>query len=84
MTLAHTAVTAAYNPVTNPGAVVTTTVALNTSLENDTKDWLPAFNLNLWVMPDELVLRYYQGGVMSRPPPGAIAALGNLHHRRTQ
>ena len=31
MTLAHTAVTPAYNPVTNPGAVVTTTVAINTS-----------------------------------------------------
>ena len=76
MTLAHTAVTAAYNPITNPGAVVTTTVALNTSLENDTTDWLPAYNLNLWVMPDELVLRYYQGEVMSRPPPGALLPSG--------
>ena len=76
MTLAHTAVTAAYNPVTNPGAVVTTTVALNTSLMNETKDWLPAANLNLWVMPDELVLRYYQGRVMSRPPPANLLPSG--------
>jgi len=76
MTLAHTAVTAAYDPVINPGAVVTTTVALNTSLTNETKDWLPAANLNLWVMPDELVLRYYQGRVMSRPPPANLLPSG--------
>ncbi|HUQ08718.1 MAG TPA: TonB-dependent receptor [Steroidobacteraceae bacterium] len=76
MTLAHTAVTPAYNPVTNPGAVVTTTVALNTSLEGDTKDWLPALNLNLWVLPEELVLRYYQGRVMSRPAPAAMLPSG--------
>ncbi len=76
MTLAHTAVTQDYDPVTNPGAVVTTTVAMNTSLENDTTDWLPALNLNLWVMPEELVLRYYQGRVMSRPPPAAMLPSG--------
>jgi TonB-dependent receptor len=76
MTLAHTAVTAAYDPVTAPGAVVTTTVAMNTSLTNDTKDWLPSANLNLWVVPDELVLRYYQGRVMSRPPPGNLLPSG--------
>jgi TonB-dependent receptor len=76
MTLAHTAVTPAYNPVTAPGAVVTTTVALNTSLTNETKDWLPAFNLNLWVLPEQLVLRYYQGRVMSRPPPANLLPSG--------
>ena len=27
-------------------------------------------------MPDELVLRYYQGEVMSRPPPGALLPSG--------
>ncbi len=76
MTLAHTAVTPAYHPVTNPGAVVNTSVAMNTSLESDTKDWLPAANLNLWVMPDELVLRYYQGRVMARPPAGNLLPSG--------
>jgi TonB-dependent receptor len=76
MTLAHTAVTAAYDPVANPNAVVTTAVAMNTSLSNKTTDWLPAVNLNLWVMPEELVLRYYQGRVMSRPTPGALLPSG--------
>jgi TonB-dependent receptor len=76
MTLAHTGVTPAYNPVTNPGAVVTTTVAMNTSLVADSKDWLPAMNLNLWLMPNELVLRYYQGKVMSRPPAANLLPSG--------
>ncbi len=76
MTLAHTAVTPAYNPITNPGGVVTTTVAMNTSLQDDSRDWLPAVNLNLWLMPDELVLRYYEGKVMARPPPGALLPSG--------
>lgn len=76
MTLAHTAVTAAYDPVINPGAVVNTAVAQNTSIEDETKDWLPAGNVNLWLMPDELVVRYYQGKVMSRPPAGALLPSG--------
>lgn len=76
MTLAHTAVTPAYNPFTNPGAVLTTTVAQNTSITDETKDWLPAGNVNLWFMPDELVLRYYRGKVLSRPPPGSLLPSG--------
>lgn len=76
MTLAHTAVTAAYHPVLNPGAVVTTTVATNTAITEETKDWLPAVNFNIWFMPDELVARFYKGKVMSRPPPGALLPSG--------
>jgi TonB-dependent receptor len=76
MTLAHTGVTSAYDPATNPNAIVTTTVALNTSLEDDSKDWLPATNLNLWLMRDKLVLRYYQGKVMSRPPVANVLPSG--------
>ena len=75
MTLQHTAVTTAYDPVNNPNAVVTTAVAMNTSLEDDARDWLPAANLNLWFTP-EVVLRYYQGKVMSRPPAGALLPSG--------
>jgi TonB-dependent receptor len=76
MTLAHTSVTALYNPITNPGAVVTTTAALNTSLQDDSKDWLPAINLNVWFMPNELVLRYYRGKVMARPPVANVLPSG--------
>jgi TonB-dependent receptor len=76
MTLSHIAVNPDYDPVTNPGSVTTTAVAMNTALANETTDWLPAANLNLWVMPEELVLRYYRGRVMSRPPPGAMLPSG--------
>jgi TonB-dependent receptor len=76
MTLAHTAVTPAYDPVSAPNAIVTTTISTNTQITKDSKDWLPALNVNLWVMENELVLRYYQGRVMSRPPPGALLPSG--------
>jgi TonB-dependent receptor len=76
MTLSHIAVNPDYDPVTNPGSVTTTSVAMNTALSNETTNWLPSANLNLWVMPEELVLRYYGGRVMSRPPPGAMLPSG--------
>ena len=75
MTLAHTSVAAGYHPVLNPGAVTTTTVAMNTSLEDESRDWLPAANFNFWFTP-EIVLRYYQGKVMSRPPVGNLLPSG--------
>ncbi len=75
MTLSHTAVNAGWNPITNPTAVTTTTVAMNTSLTDDTKDWLPALNFNYWFTP-EIVLRYYQGKVLSRPPAANLLPSG--------
>ncbi|HEX6396187.1 MAG TPA: TonB-dependent receptor plug domain-containing protein, partial [Steroidobacteraceae bacterium] len=75
MTLSHTSVNAGWNPITNPNAVTTTTVAMNTSLTDDTKDWLPAMNLNFWFTPD-VVLRYYQGKVLSRPPAANLLPSG--------
>jgi TonB-dependent receptor len=75
MTLAHTAVATGYNPITNPNAVVTTTVAMNTSLQDDSRNWLPAGNFNFWFTP-EVVLRYYQGKVMSRPPAANLLPSG--------
>ena len=76
ISLAHTAVTSAYDPVSNPSAVTTTTIALNTSLQSKTNDWTPSYNLNLWVIPDQLVLRYYSGHVIARPAPGALLPSG--------
>ncbi len=69
MTFNHIQVTPAYDPITNNTATTTTTFALNTSLDAHTADWTPSYNLNLWVIPDQLVLRYYSGHVISRPQP---------------
>ncbi len=76
MSLAHTAVTAAWNPVTNNNAVTTTTLTMNTSIESHTTDWLPSYNLNLWLIPNQLVARYYSGHVISRPAPNALLPSG--------
>jgi len=75
MSLSHTAVNAGWDPVSNPNAVTTTTVAMNTSLTDDSKDWLPALNFNYWFTP-EVVLRYYQGKVLARPPAANLLPSG--------
>ncbi|MBW8882396.1 MAG: hypothetical protein JF615_13535, partial [Asticcacaulis sp.] len=76
MTLAHTAVNAGWNPVTNNTAVTTSTALLNTSISNHTTDWLPSYNLNLWILPDTLVARYYSGHVIARPAASALLPAG--------
>ncbi|WP_443751049.1 TonB-dependent receptor [Asticcacaulis solisilvae] len=76
MTLSHTAINGGWVS-TNPNANITTTsVLLNTALENHTIDWLPSYNLNLWILPDQLVARYYTGHVISRPSPSALLPQG--------
>lgn len=76
MTLQHTAINAGWNATTNNNAVTTSAVALNTSVSNHTMDWLPSYNLNLWVIPDQVRLTYYSGHVISRPAPGALLPSG--------
>ncbi len=76
MTLNHISVTSAYNPVSNPTATTTTTFSMNTSLNGHTQDWTPSYNLNLWVIPDQVVLRYYSGHVISRPNPVTLLPSG--------
>ncbi len=78
MTLAHNSLTAAYDR-NNPNAAAgftTTSIQINTSMSNHTVDWTPSYNLNLWVIPDKVVLRYYSGHVISRPSPGALLPSG--------
>jgi len=77
MTLQHIAVSSTYDPISNPSAPTTTTsVTTFTSLTGHTVDWTPSYNLNLWVIPDKVVLRYYSGHVISRPSPGALLPSG--------
>jgi TonB-dependent receptor len=76
LTLAHTSISPGWDPVLNPNAFTTTSLAMNTSIENHTTDWLPSYNLNLWVIPNKLVARYYSGHVISRPAPAALLPSG--------
>ncbi len=69
MTFSHVAKTATFDPA-HPdaaGGTLTTTVKLNTVLDNVTEDWTPSYNLNLWVIPGKVVARYYSGHVIARP-----------------
>eukprot|EP01042_Synura_sphagnicola_P019163 gene19163-24242_t len=51
-----------------------TTVVVPTSINGKSQDWMPSYNLNLWAIPDKLVLRYYSGHVTSRPPASYLLA----------
>ncbi len=69
MTFTHVALAPGYDPVTNPNVTGTTTsITVNTAINGVTNDWTPSYNLNLWVIPNKVVLRYYSGHVIARPP----------------
>ena len=55
----------------NPGAAAginDVTVTTNTAVDATTHDFLPIYNLALWVVPDQLVLRYNRARTVARPP----------------
>jgi TonB-dependent receptor len=59
-----------YDPA-NPGApagINDVTVTTNTAVDATTHDFLPIYNLALWVVPDQLVLRYNRARTVARPP----------------
>ena len=84
MTLAHTAVTPAYNPITNPGGVVTTTVALNTSIRGRLRGLAAGLQSQSLGHARRAGAPLLPGRGDVAPAPGFSAALGNLHRRRTQ
>lgn len=43
------------------------TIFQNVSMEDTTRHVLPSFNLGLWTIPDELVVRYSYGKTIARP-----------------
>ncbi|ESQ79245.1 TonB-dependent receptor [Asticcacaulis sp. YBE204] len=65
----------AANPYAAAG-VTSTSLSKNVTLQKTTRDWLPSYNANLWVIPDKLVLRYSTGKTISRPPIGRLLAAG--------
>ncbi|MHA6718634.1 TonB-dependent receptor [Sphingomonas sp. RS6] len=68
-TITSVRVTSSYDP-NNPNAAGGTTsqsFSRNVTLDSDTTDWLPTFNLNFWGFNDSLVLRLYGGKNLARP-----------------
>jgi hypothetical protein len=62
--------TSAFDPA-NPnatGGVNDVTVATNTAVDATTHDFLPIYNLAMWVVPDQVVVRYNRARTVARPP----------------
>ena len=53
------------------------TYVVSSSLSGKSTDWMPSYNVNLWAIPDKLVLRYYSGHVTARPPAGDLLPSGS-------
>jgi TonB-dependent receptor len=65
-----------YDSGTDTYALDTRTFRQNVSLTRETMDWLPSYNLNLWVVPDQVVVRYYYGKQVARPNIGQLVPGG--------
>jgi TonB-dependent receptor len=71
--------TANYDPAA-PNAVggtVTATTRRATTMEATTTDYLPILNLALWLVPNEVVLRYNRAKQVARPPVTALIPSGD-------
>jgi len=51
-----------------PAGINDVTVTTDTAVDASTHDFLPIYNLALWVVPDRLVLRYNRARTVARPP----------------
>jgi len=67
-----------FNPAnpTDAGGVDTSSITTNTAVNATTHDFLPIYNLAMWVVPDQLVLRYNRARTVARPPVGNLLAQG--------
>jgi TonB-dependent receptor len=51
-------------------------VTTNTAVDATTHDFLPVYNLAMWVVPDQVVLRYNRARTVARPPVSRLLAQG--------
>lgn len=58
------------------GGFIDTTVYKNVSVEKTERNTLPSVNLGLWMIPDELVLRYSWGKTLARPSVAQMLPAG--------
>ncbi|MPQ56062.1 TonB-dependent receptor [Duganella sp. FT27W] len=59
------------------GGTVTATTRRATRMEATTTDYLPILNLALWLVPNEVVLRYNRAKQVARPPVTALIPSGD-------
>jgi TonB-dependent receptor len=67
-----------YNPA-NPDVstgIISNTLIVPTTLNASTTDYMPALNLALWAIPDQVVLRYNRAKTVARPPVDRLLPSG--------
>lgn len=78
LTLSSIRKTSSFNPA-NPTAaagIQTFNYRKPVELNGTYRDWLPSYNLNLWVIPDQVVMRYSWGKTVARPSIGRMIPAG--------
>jgi len=85
MTLTSITPTASYNELdpTAPGGTITNTYIRNTAVNAKTHDFLPTYNLAMWMIPDKLVARYSRARTVARPPITQLLPAGNCTYDET-
>ena len=77
--------TASYDP-SKPnaaGGTVSNTFSQNTSISQTTHDFLPIYNLAMWVVPDQVVIRYNHAKTVARPPVTQLLPAGECIYDQT-
>ncbi|CAN7468313.1 TonB-dependent receptor [Massilia sp. LjRoot122] len=74
--------TASYNPLdpNNANGISTRVYRKETAINASTTDYLPSANLNTWLIPEKLVLRYNWGKTIARPVAGRLIPNGTCEY----
>jgi TonB-dependent receptor len=57
--------------------IVSATMRKATTFHAKTTDYLPVLNLSMWLVPDQVVLRYNRAKTVARPPVAALIPVGD-------
>jgi TonB-dependent receptor len=68
---------------TNTSDVIRNSVTTPVSIEGTSHDFLPSYNLAMWVVPDKLVTRYSWGKTVARPPITSLLPAGSCTYDAT-
>jgi TonB-dependent receptor len=86
MTLSSiTPVAGVYDPThpTAVGGTVTTSFSQAVQIDDTSHDFMPIYNLALWVVPDKLVARYNHAKTVARPPVTYLLPAGTCTYDAT-
>jgi len=74
-----------YDPLkpTMPGGTRTNSISQAVAIDSTTNDFLPSYNLAMWLIPDTLVTRYSWGKTVARPPVTYLLPAGTCTYDAT-